>query len=151
MRITPAGLLLLQSFEGCELTAYPDSGGLPTIGWGTVRYPDGHRVALGDTCTAPEAAAWLRFEVAATEQAVDDLTVDTLTGNQFDALVCFTYNVGVGAFRGSTLRRLVNLNPNDPAIRHEFAKWCHVHGEFVQGLLNRRLREAAVYFGEVAP
>lgn len=147
MRITPAGLALIQRWESCKLSAYLDSGGLPTIGWGTTRYPDGTRVQLGDICTQEQADMWLRSEVSYTEKLVDDLTTDSLRPEQFDALVCFTYNVGVSAFRRSTLRRLVNTHSYDPGIPQAFRMWVYDNGKFVQGLMNRRNAEIAHYLG----
>jgi lysozyme len=147
MTLSPAGLELIQRWEACELAAYLDSGDLPTIGWGTTRYPDGTRVKMGDTCTQEQADMWLREEVRRTERTVDDLTIDTLTVRQFDALVSMAYNCGTAGFRKSTLRRRVNLDPYDPAIRPAFLMWVYDNGDFVQGLLNRRTAEADHYFG----
>lgn len=79
--------------------------------------------------------------------------VDRLVGNgvtlrqqQFDALVSFTYNVGVGAFGSSTLLKKVQAWPDDPTIRDEFMRWVYVNGVVSQGLVNRRQKEADFYF-----
>ena len=72
--------------------------------------------------------------------------VAPLTQNQFDALVSFVYNLGGGAFNGSTLRKKVIANPDDPSIRNEFMKWVNAGGKRVQGLVNRRAAEADLYF-----
>ena len=149
MRLSPDGLRLIQKWEACKLAAYLDTSDLPTIGWGTTRYPDGRRVQMGDTCTQNQADAWLLGDVHHTEVVVDDLTVDTLAPCQFDALVSLAYNIGTAekGFRGSTVRRLVNRNPHDPAIAAAFEMWCYDDGRRVPGLLNRRRDEARVYFG----
>lgn len=68
---------------------------------------------------------------------------------QFDALVSFTYNVGVSAFSTSTLLRKVQAFPDDPTIRDEFMRWVYAGGQVVQGLVNRRKKEADYYFSEV--
>ncbi|MDH5315293.1 MAG: lysozyme [Gemmatimonadota bacterium] len=149
MTLSEAGLRLIQQFEGCRLEAYLDTGGLPTIGWGATRWPDGRRVQLGEACSQDQADNLLRHDVAATARAVDDLTVDTIRPEQFEALVSFAFNVGVDAFRRSTLRQLVNLNPDNPAIREQFLRWSYDNGQFVRGLRARREREAAHYFGGV--
>lgn len=148
MFLTPEGFALIKHWEGCRLEAYLDSGDLPTIGFGTIRYPDGTRVKMGDTCTQEQAEDWFLRELRKTETTVDDLTVDTLTPHQFDALVSFSYNEGTGeqGFRGSLLRRMVNQNPMDPDIQHQFERWCYCKHQFVQGLLNRRKAEALHYF-----
>ena len=73
-----------------------------------------------------------------------------VTQNQFNALVSFAFNVGIGTvnsgLRGSTLLRLVNINPNDANISKEFLKWNKVNKVPVQGLTNRRIKESALYF-----
>jgi len=66
--------------------------------------------------------------------------------NQFSALVCFAYNVGVGAFKKSTLLRKININPNDETIAVEFAKWTKAGGKVLLGLVRRRKAEADLYF-----
>ncbi len=144
--ISDAGIECIQISEGLRLQAYQDSGGLWTIGIGTTRYPDGTRVKKGDTCTEFQAHAWLRHDVAGACKDVDDLTRDDLTQHQFDALVSLIYNIGRGHYSTSTVRRLVNNNPNDSAIRAAFMMWNKVEGKIVAGLVNRRKREADLYF-----
>lgn len=155
MRVTPAGIALLHEGEGCRLLAYLDTGGVWTIGWGTTRYPpwhlEGRRVRQGDMCTPEQADLFFRHDLAATEDAVDALTVDTIAPAHFDALVSFAYNVGVSAYRGSTLRRLVNAHPAEPSIRYQFMRWHYDNGQPVRGLWNRRHREADHYFGVETP
>ena len=155
MRATRAGRELIHAAEACVLEAYLDSGGVPSIGWGTTRYPpwhsDGRRVLLGDVCTQEQADLFFDYDLERTEEAVDVLTVDTVTPRQFDALVSFAYNVGEGSYRTSTLRKLVNANPNDPAIRHQFMRWHFDDGQPVRGLWFRRHREGDHYFGSLTP
>jgi lysozyme len=69
-----------------------------------------------------------------------------INSNQFSALVCFTYNVGIGNFLKSTLLKKVNLNPNDPTIRDEFMKWNKSGGVVLNGLTRRRKSESDLYF-----
>lgn len=80
------------------------------------------------------------------ESGVDGLTVDTLSQNQFDALVCFAYNVGTNALKGSTLLKKVNRNPDDALIAEEFTKWIFAAGKKIKGLLTRRNKESQLYF-----
>lgn len=68
---------------------------------------------------------------------------------QFDAMVSFTYNIGVGAFSSSTLLRKVRAFPDDPTIRDEFLRWVYSGGVVVPGLVNRRTKEANFYFSHV--
>lgn len=151
MNLSAAGVALLQRSEGCKLVAYLDSANIPTIGYGTIRYPDGRRVKMGDTCTQEQADAWFRHDLTRFERDVDELTVDAIQQRQFDALVSFAYNVGTGNYRNSTLRKKVNFAPDDPAIRAQFMRWFHAGGEAIQGLWNRRHREADFYFGVTTP
>lgn len=144
--ISPKGIALIREFEGLRLKAYKDSAGIPTIGYGTIRYPDGTRVKMGDTCTKEQAAAYQLHDLKWVIDAVDTMTTDELTQNQFDALCSFVYNVGATAYRDSTLRKKVNANPADRSIRQEFARWNKAGGKVIQGLVNRRQKEAALYF-----
>ena len=146
MRMTSPGFAMLQGFEGCRLTAYPDVAGIWTIGYGSTRYADRRRVVQGDAVTQLEADKLFRDTLVTYEQAVDDVTRDDLTGRQFDALVSLTYNIGPTAYRGSTLRRVVNLDPADPAITEAFTRWNKAGGAVVPGLLRRRRAEARWYF-----
>jgi lysozyme len=155
MRVTPAGIALLHDFEGLRLEAYDDNGnaagGVWTIGRGTTRYPPWHlggrRVRMGDACTLELADLFFRHDLMPKEDAVDALTRDDILPRQFNALVSFTYNTGEGAYRDSTLRRLVNADPNNPAIRGQFMRWHYQAGEPVFGLWRRRHRESDHYFG----
>lgn len=146
MRVTAEGLALIKTFEGLRLQAYLDSANIPTLGYGTIRYPTGQRVKLGDTCTEQQAEAYLRHDLRATEDAVDAMTTDDLSPHQFDALVSLTYNIGSHHFRHSTLRQLVNAMPDSPAIRDQFLRWVYAGGKVVRGLRERRKREAEHYF-----
>ena len=135
-------------FEGLKLKPYRDSANVPTIGIGTIRYPTGGRVTMFDhPITEFEAKMFMKHDLRTFESGVDALTVDTITQNQFDALVLFAYNVGLGALKGSTLLKKVNKNPNDVTIVEEFTKWIFADGKKVKGLLTRRNVEAKIYAG----
>lgn len=137
---------LLEKLEGLKLDAYLDSGGVPTIGIGTIIYPNGQRVKMGDKITADQAHEYCLHDLAGTALAIDALSRDDINQNQFDALCSFVYNVGIGAYRDSTLRKLVNGNPNNAEIRAEFMKWKYVRGLVIPGLITRRTKEADLYF-----
>lgn len=148
MKPSPLCYDLIKSFEGLVLHAYPDpgSGNEPwTIGYGTTIYPDGNKVKKGDTATKEQAEAWLRFDVDRFAAKVYACTGD-LQPRQFDALVSFAYNVGIGNLEKSTLLRKVKANPNDPSIAAEFLKWNKAAGKVMAGLTKRRAKEAEVYF-----
>lgn len=137
---------MIVAFEGLKLKAYLDSANIPTIGVGTIRYPSGIRVKMGETCTPEQAYTWLKLHLSGNCKDVDDLTIDSINQNQFDAIVSFVYNCGIPAYKGSTLRKLINKNPKDPAITAEFLKWNKAGGKVVKGLTNRRKAEAKLYF-----
>jgi GH24 family phage-related lysozyme (muramidase) len=133
------GLDLLKSFEQCRLSAYRDSVGIPTIGWGHTA-----GVRMGDTCSQEQADNWLVGDVQAAVNACDANAPKNLTQNQFDALVVFTFNVGVGAEAHSTL--LAKLKAGDIAgAADEFLKWNHAGGVVVDGLTRRRQAERALF------
>jgi len=148
MRISPEGLTLIKRFEGLRLHAYQDVGGVWTIGYGTTRTPDGP-VAEGQRITQTEAEAFLADDVREFEQGVDAAVTVGVTQPMFDALVSLAYNVGLGAFRGSTLLRKLNARDWEGAAA-EFARWNKVGQTVVDGLTRRRAEEAAVFRAGVA-
>jgi lysozyme len=136
--------------EGCVLHAYADSAGVMTIGIGSTMYKDGSRVKKGDTITKEQAVELLSWEVENKSKSVSAFVLGVpLTQHQFDALVSFAYNVGIGALQQSTLLKKVKANPNDPSIREEFARWNKIRkdGKLIPslGLTKRRLREWQLY------
>ena len=80
------------------------------------------------------------------EDAVNQAVTSQLNQNQFDSLVSFTFNLGGGSLRSSTLLKKVNIDPSDPTIADEFIKWDKAGGKVIQGLLNRRTAESTLYF-----
>jgi lysozyme len=153
MTASQKGIDFIKSFEGCKLTAYKDSAGIPTVGYGTIQYPDGTPVKMGDVISSQRAKDLLAHEVAlktvGVQAAIKGLT---LTQNQVDALISFAYNCGIRALQLSTLLKKVKANPNDPTIRAEFMKWNKARNpktkklEPVPGLTRRRAAEADLYF-----
>lgn len=146
MKLTQTGIDLIKSFEGLKLTAYLDSVKVPTIGYGTIKYPDGKAVKLGDKITKKQAEEYIKADLEYFTKNVKQSLTKELTENQFNALVSFTYNLGVGNLKSSTLLKRVNLNPEDPAIRTEFMKWINAGGKPLEGLKRRREAEADLYF-----
>lgn len=132
--------------EGIKLKPYLDSVGIPTIGIGCTFYPDGRRVTLKDKPLANIQAAWDLFDAVNSNFlfTVYSTTRDDINQNQFNALVSLCYNIGPVGFKGSTVLKLVNKNPNDPKIGAAFEMWKNAGGKPV--LLARRKREAKLYF-----
>ena len=150
-RVSPDCLKLIELFEcGGDfrkfLTAYKCPAGKWTIGMGTTRYPDGKCVMPGDKITAQQVFEFLTHDLATAESAVAFAVTAPILQHQFDALVSFTYNVGVLAFRNSTLLKVINNNPIDPAIEYQFGRWNKAAGQELMGLIKRRRSEAWLYF-----
>lgn len=141
MKTSKEGIDLIRHFEGFSPKAYKDVAGVWTIGYGFI---DG--VKEGDTITLLEAEERLERELVAYEQAVDSLITWPMTQNQFDALVSFTYNLGEGNLRKSTLRKKVNAGKHVEASL-EFDKWVHAGGKKHNGLVRRRKAEADMFMG----
>lgn len=150
MQVSEEALEILKDREALRLTAYQDQAGVWTIGYGATTYESGSRVKQGDTITLARAEQLLAFHVGKSAAAVEAAITPTLTQGQFDALTSFTYNVGTGAFQKSTLRTLVNTNPNDiERIEAAFMQWVYVTVNGVKvksnGLVNRRIEEVEMY------
>lgn len=137
-----SGIDLICSFEGLELEAYDDGVGIWTIGYGTTVI-NGVKVKKGDTCTVEQAKSYMASDLKKFETAVNKVTV-ALTQNQFDALVSLTYNIGTGAFAGSTLLKKLNTGDYTGAAK-EFPKWNKAGGKIMKGLVNRRLLECELF------
>jgi lysozyme len=150
MKITKtanAGIDMIKRFEGFRSAPYKCPAGVPTIGYGATFYPGGKKVTMTDkTITEVEATALLQSMLVKFEQYVDSYCIDTVTQNQFDALVSFCYNLGPANLKASTLLKKVNANPNDETIRAEFMKWTKAGGRTLKGLVTRRTAEADLYF-----
>ncbi len=145
MKMGKAGLDLLRGFEYLELIAYPDPGskdGKPwTIGWGHTR-----GVKEGDTCTKEQADVWLEEDVEAAADTVNRLVKTKLKQHQFDALVCFVYNIGEPQFLTSTMLRMLKLGDLAGAAT-QFKRWNKNDGKVMRGLTRRRLAEEHLFLG----
>ena len=137
------GIDFLTLKEGLVLKPYLDSKGIPTIGIGMTYYPStGKKVTMQDKpLTKEQAQSMFRSLVAHYEIAVWSVTRDDITQNQFNALVSFCYNIGVGGFKGSTVVKRVNTDPNDPKIADAFLMW-----KKPKEIIGRRKSEVALYF-----
>jgi lysozyme len=139
LRVSDNGRMMVAKFEGCRLKAYQDVVGVWTIGYGQTK-----NVTKGMVWTQQQANDDLLATLTEFGKQVASLVRVPIYQNQFDALVSFTYNVGVGNFKTSTLLRKVNAC--DFAGAHdEFVKWNKAGGKVITGLTRRRLAEAAVF------
>lgn len=139
-------LNLIKKWESLKLNAYLDGGGVPTIGWGTIVYYDGKKVKIGDVITADQA----EFElIKHCEKVYESLlqVIDndkSLGEHHYSALISFVYNIGIKAFKESTMLKLINKGDLSKAA-NEFDRWIYDNGKKVQGLVNRRKDEKALF------
>jgi lysozyme len=138
---------LIKLFEGYKAKSYLCPASVVTIGWGSTMYTDGRKIKLGDTINEQQAEDLLMWELKNKSIALHGLNINQ---NQFDSCLSFIYNVGIGAFTNSTLKKKILANPNDPTIKAEFMKWnkARVGGQLMElkGLTRRRTAEAELYF-----
>lgn len=146
MKLNKKGIDLMHQFEGLQLEAYLCPASKWTIGYGNTYYENGKPVKQGDKITEERADQLFLMIVEDFAKAVRGLLKTTLNENQFSALVCFAYNVGVANLKGSTLLKKVNINKDDKTIREEFLKWDKVAGKVMAGLTKRRKAEVDLYY-----
>lgn len=141
MEYSSIGVCFTERHEGYRSQAYRDSGGVWTCGFG---HTDG--VGPSTTCTPELAEQWLELDIQNAVNGVNNLVEVSLTQAQFNALVDFTYNVGVRAFQNSTL--LMYLNQGDfTNAAAQFERWSYCNGVRVLGLFNRRVDEMNEFNG----
>ncbi|QZS46299.1 lysozyme [Enterobacter cloacae complex sp.] len=147
MQISDKGLALIKQFEGCKLTAYRDSVGVWTIGYGWTQPVDGKPIRAGMTIKQETAERLLKTGLVSYESDVSRLVKVDLTQGQFDALVSFTYNLGARSLSTSTLLR--KLNAGDYAgAADEFLRWNKAGGKVLNGLTRRREAERDLFLGQ---
>lgn len=139
MKISQDGLNLIKEFEGFRADAYLCPAGIWTIGYG---HTGG--VAEWQSVTKQEAEEYLKSDVAFAEDVVNEYVEVELTQHQFDALVCFVFNVGADAFRDSTLLRLLNQGQTEEAAE-QFLRWNKAGGKVLTGLTRRREAERELF------
>lgn len=139
MNVSEECLDLIKHFEGVQLKAYKCPASIWTIGYGHTA-----GVQPGDIITAEEADYLLRQDIAKSEWGVIQNVSVQITQNQFDALVSFVFNLGVGNFRTSTLLKKLNDRDYDGAAK-ELLRWTHVGGKTSPGLERRREAEKALF------
>jgi lysozyme len=147
MHINKHGLNIIKRWEGLELETYMCPAGIPTIGYGHT----GPEVQLGNIITTEEADRLLREDVKEAERGVENSVQAPLTSNQFSALVSWTFNLGCGNLKESTM--LARINDGNMVGGAEALTWynkARVDGELkeLQGLVNRRNDERELFLEE---
>ena len=139
MKCSQEGLALIKKFEGCRLKAYRCSANVLTIGYG---HTGG--VKEDDTISQPEADELLENDIAKFEEYVSDNVIVELKLYQFDALVAWTFNLGVGNLRNSTMLKKLNEADYD-SIPFEMRRWNKAGGKTLDGLIRRRKAEGLLF------
>ena len=150
MEISGNGIKLIKELEGCRLQAYDDYTGKPVKAGGTVKGTltigvghTGKDVFKGQIITQEQATELLKNDIKNVEKTINEVVKAPLTQNQYDALCSFVFNIGTGAFRGSTMLKLINQNKFAQAADC-FKDWHR--GNNVPHLLdNRRRKEKALF------
>lgn len=144
--ISPRGVALIKKWEGCarlrpdgRVQAYLCPGNVWTIGYGTTL-----GVKPGMVISKTEADTLFRRDLVKIEAAVNEEVRVPINQQMFDALVSFAYNVGIEAFEGSTLLRLLNRRDYAGAAG-QFQRWNKSNGKVLRGLVDRRADEAALF------
>ena len=136
---------LIKKYEGFSSKPYKCPAGIPTIGYGSTFYLNGNKVTMKDTPISEEVALSILFSaVEDFSKKVEKLLKVPVNQNQFDALVDFSYNLGIGNFQKSTLLKLVN-NKDFIGASKQFKKWNKSNGKVLNGLTNRRKEEEELF------
>lgn len=139
MNINKDGINLIKEFEGLRLTPYLCPAKVWTIGYGHTR-----TVSAGRRITEAQADQLLQDDLQIFERAVDRLVTVHLSENQFSALVCFAFNVGVGNLEKSTLLKLLNRGWYEQ-VPAQLMRWNRANGEVMGGLSRRRSAECVLW------
>lgn len=154
MQTNDAAIALIKEYEGLRTEAYPDPAhgwSVPTIGYGHTSAAGAPRVSKGMKITPAGAEEILRSDLVKFERAVASAVHVPLNENQFGALVSFTFNLGPGNLKSSTLLRRLNAGDYAGAAA-EFGKWVKADGKTLPGLVRRREAERLLFLcGATAP
>ena len=144
MKTNLAGIELIKAWEGLRTTAYQDSVGVWTIGYGHTSMAGEPKVTPGMRITPDQATAILANDLGKYESAVSSALKRTPTGNQFAAMVSLCFNVGPGNFLKSSV--LTRFNAGDmQGAADAFLMWDKAGGKVLQGLVNRREAERKLF------
>lgn len=122
-KTSPKALQIIKASEGCKLKAYLCPANIPTIGYGHTKTVTLADVKRGKTITQSEADRLLALDLAEFEKGVAKLVKVPMTDNQFGALVSFAFNLGLGAFSGSTLLKKINGKAPIAEIGKSWLQW----------------------------
>ena len=139
MKISEDGLELIKKFEGCETTAYRDSVGVWTIGFGHTK-----GVEEGQTCSIEDAESMLADEMDEYEGYINNMVKVDLQQHEFDSLVAWVYNLGPTNLGESTMLKVLNGGQFD-RVPDEMNRWTRAGGKILEGLVRRRQAESLMF------
>ena len=156
MKVSPKAVAMIKHHEGVRQKPYRCPAKLWTVGVGHVLYPeqaklpidqrDAFNIKIEDfrVFSMEEVDAILRADLDRFERGVERYITAPLTQGMFDALVSFSFNVGLGTLQRSTLRQKLNRGDKEGAAE-ELLKYCMAGGKILKGLQTRRLDERALF------
>lgn len=136
MRASVTLIAAIKKFEACALTAYQDSVGVWTIGYGHTA-----GVKRGDKITLYQAEQFLKEDLAKFE-AITNKVKRLSTQGRYDAVLDFIYNCGPANFNASTLKKYIESGKKTWEIQEQFLRWVNASGKKLGGLVTRRIWEA---------
>ena len=142
MNISQEGLGLIKKFEGCELNSYKCAAGVWTIGYGST-----HGIEEGMSISKSRAEELLLEDISEFEDHVMNNVKVSLNQNQFDAMVSWTFNLGAGNLKSSTLLKVLNGNDYED-VPEQIKRWNKAGGKVLEGLIRRREAEALLFAGK---
>lgn len=137
MKVSDDLIEKIKQFEGYRSKAYRCSAGVLTCGYGHTK-----GVTARTTCNKTKALAWLKSDLEPIENFLSAISEVCKSQGRFDACADFCFNLGVNAFKGSTLLKLIQKKASVSVIQAEFLKWIYAGGKPLEGLKNRRRWEA---------
>lgn len=142
MTTSQKGIDLIKEFEGCVLKAYKCPAGVWTIGYGTTQ-----GVKPNMVITQAQAETFLKRDIKPVERVLNGMCI-SFTQNQFDALTSWIYNLGIGAFKSSTMYKYIVARRKDVEITDQMVRWVNSGGKPLLGLKRRRVAEANMFLGK---
>lgn len=141
MNVSQKGIDLIKKHEGCKLFAYRCPAGVVTIGIGHTK-----GVKMGMAITQKQADSFLMDDIKPIERLLNGMGINYTQG-QFDSLTSWTFNLGEGNFKSSTMYKKIIAKANDLDITDQMVKWVNVGGKPLLGLKKRRVEEANMFLG----
>jgi lysozyme len=146
--ITRDTLEFIAQFEGFSSRVYKDPVGIPTIGYGTTRYPNGTKVSLGDPQISKDTAlSYMEHHIRTQFLTWVEVNVPGLNANQLTAIISLIYNIGLANFKSSSVYLFIKRKVGCAEIERAFKMWNRSKGKVLAGLTRRRNAEANLFCG----